>query len=579
MCGIAGVVGAAAQRASVEAMTAALHHRGPDDRDVWQDPGVCLGHTRLSIIDLSAAGRQPMAYGDYVIVYNGEIYNCAELRRELPGPFHSASDTEVLLHLYAREGDACVQRLRGMFAFAIWDRRRRRLFAARDRLGIKPLYYRRLGDGLAFSSELKALVALGTPPVDPSALRDYFTYSYVPAPKSIYREIAKLPAAHTLLFEDGRLEVARYWSPGAEIVHRDMGAAGEALDGLLRESFNEQTVADVPVGVFLSGGVDSATTAYYLGRPETFTLGFDATERSEAEAARRVAEHLGTHHHEATARGIDMDEALETIPRIYDEPFGDSAAWSTWLVSQMARRHVTVALSGEGGDELFAGYPRHRKGVAGRSGALVRLLAAWLPPLSRAGYALQRRAATGLEGYAARLGVFTQQQKRALLHPSLLEPGYDDLWSFRQHWREDLLPLQRLRWLDLHTNLPDGLLTKVDRASMAHSLEVRPPFLDHRVVELAFSLHPDLLLEPGTGRGKRILRELMAPRLPPGHLERPKQGFGMPVRRWLQGRPQVLARALARLADAGILRSPRGGSFHKGQLWTLLVLDRWIARH
>ncbi|MCC7462563.1 MAG: asparagine synthase (glutamine-hydrolyzing) [Gammaproteobacteria bacterium] len=575
MCGIAGLVGEDARAPRVQRMTDAIAHRGPDDSGLWQEPGVALGHRRLSIIDLSPAGHQPMVFGDLVITYNGEIYNFHELRATLPGPFHSNSDTEVLLHLYARDGDAFVTRLEGMYALAIWDRRRRRLFCARDRLGMKPFYWRLDHGTFGFASELKALVLEDRRPLDTSALRDYFTYNYIPAPKTIYEGIRKLEAAHTLVFENGRVRTARYWTADATIRQRDAQVAGEALDALLARVVTAHTLADVPVGVFLSGGIDSATLTYHLRRPKTFTLGFDVQGRSEAQAARDVATHLGTEHYETTASVVDVDAALEAMPRLFDEPFGDSAAWSNYLISQAARAHVTVALSGEGGDELFCGYPRYWKGT-GEPSRIARLLAAVLPPLSPFGQSMQRRAWPGLEGYATRFGSFTRPQLAALVHPRLLEADYDPHWFYRNHWREDLDPIQRMRWLDLHTNLAEGLLTKVDRSSMAHSLEVRPPLLDHRLVEFALSLDPALLVDRRAGRGKGLLRTLMAPRLPPGHLERPKSGFGLPVRRWLKANPHLLALASGRLQDARVLRRPIPANFRR--LWSLLVLDRWLAQ-
>ena len=574
MCGIAGIVGPGADAELVARMTERLAHRGPDDHGVWSAPEVALGHRRLSIIDLSPAGHQPMVYGNYVITYNGEIYNFRELRKSLPGPFRSDSDTEVLLHLYARDGTRCVERLEGMFAFAIWDQKSRTLFAARDRLGIKPFYYRAAQGRFAFGSELKALLELGRPAPDPTAIRDYFTYSYIPAPKSAYDGISKLPAGHRLLWQDGRLKIERYWMPSAEITVRDESDAEQALDSLLRTVVNAHTLADVPVGVFLSGGLDSATITYYLKRPKTFTLGFDVANRSEADAARRVAEHLGTEHHEATASAIDVDAALAAMPRLFDEPFGDSAAWSNFLISQLARREVTVALSGEGGDEIFCGYPRYWK-ATGSPSRLARVLAAILPPLTPFGQSMQRRAYAGLEGIATRFGSFTRAQLSALIHPRLLATDYDDLWFYRQHWREDLDPIQRMRWLDLHTNLAEGLLTKVDRSSMAHSLEVRPPLLDHRLVEFALSVDPALWVDKRKAQGKGVLRRLLEPRLPEGHLNRPKSGFGLPVRRWLRSHPALLSRASERLMAADVLRRPIPPNFRR--VWSLLVLDRWLA--
>ena len=574
MCGIAGLVGAGADEALVRRMNVALHHRGPDSSGVHGEPGVALGHTRLAIIDLSPGGHQPMEFGDYVITFNGEIYNFHELKATLPGPFRSASDTEVLLHLYAQDGARCVERLEGMFAFAIWDRRRRTLFAARDRLGMKPFYYGLRGATLAFASELKALLLDGAPAKDLTALRDYFTYGYVPAPKTAYRGLCKLPAAHTLTYADGRLTVARYWQPSPEIRIRDPLVAVEALDELLGRVIRAHTLADVPVGVFLSGGLDSATLTYYLDRPKTFTLGFDVAARSEVDAAAAVARHFATEHATETASAGDLDAALAVMPALFDEPFADSAAWSNYLIARAARRKVTVALSGEGGDELFCGYPRYWQDV-GRAGYLARLLASILPPLSAFGQSMERRAHDGLVGYAARVSQLTRPQRPALLHPRLVASGYDDLWFYRAHWREDLAPVQRMRWLDLHTNLAEGLLTKVDRSSMAHSLEVRPPLLDHRLVEFALSVDPALWVDRARGEGKGVLRRLMGPRLPAGHLERPKSGFGLPVRRWIRQNPGLVTSASARLLDAGILRRPIPADFRR--TFALLSFDRWLT--
>lgn len=558
-------------------MTARLRHRGPDDSGLWEAPGVALGHTRLAILDLSPAGHQPMVLGDYVITYNGEIYNFRELRARLPGPFLSASDTEVLLHLYREHGENCVDLLHGMFAFAIWDQRQGRLFAARDRLGIKPFYYRADRHGIAFASELKALVDGGQVTIDRSALRDFLTYGYVPTPKTAYKQIAKLPPAHTLTWEQGRLHLARYWEPSAQITITEPAEARARLDELLRRVVPEETIADVPVGVFLSGGLDSALISYYAGKVTTFTLDFDLADRSELEAARAVATHLGVPHSFDTASGADVHAALDILPRVYDEPFADSAAWSAYLVCQLARRHVTVALSGDGGDEVFCGYSRYWKGVGPRSNAATRLLARWLPPLSRAGFALQRWGLTGLEGHLALMGGFTPPQLDVLLHPDYRMAGEDELWFYRRYWREDLEPAQRMRWLDLHTNLPERMLVKVDRASMAHSLEVRPPLLDHRLVELALSIDPALLVNRAAGRGKQLVRDLMTPHLPAGHLQRPKRGFGLPVRRWLNRSPAVLEAASKRLLEVGILRRPLSAGLRR--VWFLLILDRWLLTH
>jgi asparagine synthase (glutamine-hydrolysing) len=576
MCGIAGIVGGQPDRSVVDRMTRTLVHRGPDDFGIHVETGACLGHTRLSILDLSSAGHQPMVLDRLAIVFNGEIYNFPELRRKLPGAFVSDSDTEVLLHLYRAHGARMVEHIRGMFAFAIWDAGEQRMFAARDRLGVKPFFYRELPGGLAFGSEIKALLEIERPAMDPTALRDFFSYKYVPQPKTIYEGIRRLPPAHTLSWTGGQATVRRYWEPVAETVIHDMDVAAERLGALLSEVVPEHTLSDVPVGLFLSGGVDSATLAAHLDRPRTFTLAVDSTRFDESEAARLTASHFRTEHSEEPAGAVDLEMALRTIPALYDEPFGDSAAWSAWLVSRMAARHVKVALTGEGGDELFLGYRYYDKFPLYRSTAVRRILAGLVPPFSKAGRSLGRRAATGLERYAEFLPAFTPRQKLALLSPDLMRPDYDDLWHIRRFWREDLDPLKRVQWADLHAHLPGGLLTKVDRASMAHSLEARPPLLDHRIVEFALSLDSRLLRDPNAGEGKLVVRRLMEPRAPAGLFDRPKKGFGLPIRDWVARDPGRLTGAFSRLARAGVLR---GGSIPRldhDQTWSLLVLDRWM---
>ena len=575
MCGIAGIV---SSRASVElarSMARRLQHRGPDGEGTWGEPGVALAHRRLAILDLSEGGHQPMVFGSQVLTYNGEIYNHERLRSGLPGPWRSSGDTEVLVHLLEKQGKACLERLVGMFAFAAWDTREQSLLLVRDRLGIKPLYYQLLPDGIAFASELKALLVLGQPQIDRSAVRDFLFHGYIPAPKTIYQGIAKLPAGHTLTWQAGRISIERYWNPSTVIAARNADDTVQGLDALLGTVVPEHTLSDVPVGVFLSGGIDSALTTYYLDRPRTYTLGFDGGARSEAAAARRAAEHLGTEHLEMTAPLADFAEALDKMPALFDEPFGDSAAWSNYLIAQFARREVTVALSGEGGDEIFCGYPRYWSRIGGRSSVFNRSLARYLPPLSRLASSMQRHAYVGLPAYAAALGGMTAQQIEPLLASGWREPEYDYLWFYRQYWREELSPLAQLRWLDLNTDLPEGLLTKVDRTSMAHSLEVRPPLLDHRLVEYMLSVDPQVLVDQRRRRGKLLVRQLMQPRLPPGHLEQPKSGFGLPVHRWLQRHPQVLRSAVARLMDRGVLQRAVGPEFRRA--WYLLVLDRWFT--
>jgi len=555
-------------------MAQRIEHRGPDGEGVWTEAGVALSHRRLAIQDLTDAGRQPMVFGPHVLTYNGELYNHERLRAGLPGPWESSGDTEVLLRLLATEGPACLSRLVGMFAFASWDSRTGSLLLVRDRLGIKPLYYRLLPDGIAFASELKSLMLLGTPDIDQSAVRDFLFHGYIPAPKTIYRGICKLPAAHLLKWQAGKVSIERYWNPSTEIVERGAESTQSQLDALLREVVPQHTVSDVPVGVFLSGGIDSALTAYYLDAPRTYTLGFEGG-RSEADAARQVAAHLDTEHLEMMAPQADFAGALDRMPAMFDEPFGDSAAWSNYLVAQFARREVTVALSGEGGDEIFCGYPRYWSRVGGRSNFFNRALARYLPPLSRLASSMQRRGYEGLPAYAAALGGMTAQQIDSLLAPAWTVRDYDYLWFYRQYWRDDLRPLAQLRWLDLNTDLAEGLLTKVDRTSMAHSLEVRPPLLDHRLVEFMLSVDPQLLVDERRKRGKLLVRRLMEPRLPPNHLNRPKSGFGLPVHRWLKQHPKLMQDAVRRLMERGVLQRAVGPEFRRA--WYLLILDRWFT--
>jgi asparagine synthase (glutamine-hydrolysing) len=580
MCGIAGIVGTEAEPGTAERMARCLVHRGPDDFGVWESDGAQLGHTRLAILDPTPAGHQPMQLGPFVLAYNGEIYNHAELRKQLRGPFASGTDSETLLHAFSEWGTGCVSHLTGMFGFAVWDQRRHRLVLARDRMGIKPLYYRRLSDGLAFSSELKGLLALGPSAIDHNALRDYFTYKFIPSPKTAYSGIAKLPPAHTLVWEDGRIEIERYWQPVSSTEISDPREAELRLDELFKVVIPEHEMSDVPTGVFLSGGIDSATVVSFLDRPRTFTLGFDVAHRDESDGARRVAEHFGTDHREERVHPAGIEEALELIPRLFDEPFGDSAAWSNWEVARLARRHVTVALSGEGGDELFLGYQRHGKMMQPAAGPFTRFGAALAPTFSQTSRSLERRSSAGLDRYAILSGPFTPAEQQLLLHPRLLEAGDPDpMWAFRAVWRVDVEPRKAMQWVDIHTTLPDGILTKVDRTSMDHALEVRPPLLDHRVVEFALSLSPQLMRSDDGRIGKLIIRRLMEPRLPAGHLDRPKSGFNLPIRRWVRSQPEVLKSALDRLADVSVIRRPQWTSFGSEQIWSLLVLDRWLQRN
>ena len=480
MCGIAGMLGHSADEATVQRMTELLRHRGPDDGGLWSErrrrPGgndgwdVVLGHRRLAILDPTPAGHQPMERGDHVLVYNGEIYNFPELRQRYRSELRSECDSEALLLLYRDHGPRCVEHLEGMYAFFVWDRRRRVGFGARDPLGIKPMLLRRLPHGgLAFASEIKALAqaeppphALARPEVDLTSVRDVFTYKYVPTPKTIYRGIEKLPPGHLFHWTPGDgTRIERFWSPRTDPAAGDgpasLDEAAEAFAPLFRQVVREHTLSDVPYGVFLSGGIDSSavTTALCDGRSErdgdgrtrTFTLGFDVRSHDESAIAAEVAAHLGTDHHHRQADGIDLAAALERFPALYDEPFGDHGAWPMHLVARLASEQVKVVLSGEGGDELFGGYHWYRKAPRQRARLHHHLALRWLPALSAASRSAQRRLAHGLERYAMFLGPFTPLQKRDLIHPDLVDATggwaggtdhdawYADLWHFRRNWR------------------------------------------------------------------------------------------------------------------------------------------------
>ncbi len=581
MCGIVGVVGRPPQDPQfIERMTTMLRHRGPDDSGVWRSPHAHIGHRRLSIIDLSAAGRQPMHLGSLTLTYNGEVYNFRELRENLSGPFVSDTDSEVILHAFREHGRDSVNLLNGMFAYAIWNEDEQRLFAVRDRLGIKPLYYRPLDGGLAFASELSPLLELGGAEIDRSALSDFLTYGYVPAPKTAWRGIYKLDAGHYLQWHDGALDIHRYWQvePSSDI--HDLDQAAIELEELLSTVVPEHVLADVPVGVFLSGGLDSTSIASFLDRAKTFTLGQSQRHRDEAAAAKRVAEHLGTEHREQIAEIPSLSAALDTVVSTFDEPFSDSSGISVWLLSRFTRQHVTVALSGEGGDEVFAGYRWYGNAMTPNARALDRFLARTMPPLSGLGRSGQRRSTTDpFLRYASFVSVFGPRQKASLAGEALGDEPRKSLEKLHQFWRPELPLPQRLQWSDLHTYLPDDLLTKVDRASMAFSLEVRPPLLDHRLVEWAFRLAPSLQRDLDTDRGKLVLRRVVEPRLPAGHLDLPKKGFNLSVKSWVRQEPRAFDSALRRLDANGIIRRPRFFAKRNEACWCLLVLDHWLREY
>ena len=627
MCGLAGIVSSHHGRVNERvllAMRDAQLHRGPDEAGVYLGDGVGLGHRRLSIIDLSN-GQQPMvdAAAGLALIYNGELYNFQLLKAELEAlgvVFTSHSDTEVLLRAWQQWGEACLTRLRGMFAFAVWDMRAARIHLARDHTGIKPLYYgfTRAGD-LVFASELKGLLA--HPEVernlDPQALEDYLALGYVPDPKSIYRGISKLPPGHWLSWRAGEpTPVARqYWDvPFAIDAGVTADEAAAQLRSLLDEAVAGQMVSDVPLGAFLSGGVDSSAVVASMSRAtrepvNTCAIGFDHSGFDETAYARQVAEHLHTRHFEERVSSQDYD-LLDMLAGIYDEPFADSSALPTWRVCQLARKHVTVALSGDGGDENFAGYRRYRL-HAWESGLRARLplslrkplfgllgniypKADWAPQPLRAKTTLQALARDDVEAYFHSISTTPAALRQQLYSPAFKRElqGYSALTVFRSHAKHAPTdhPLLLAQYLDFKTWLPGDILTKVDRASMAHSLEVRVPVLDHRLVEWASSLPPALKLR--RGEGKFIFKKMLEPDLPHEVLYRPKMGFRVPLAAWLRGplRGHVHDALCGRsaLTESGwfepavlerlVHQHGSGRRDHSATLWKLLMLDAFLRR-
>jgi asparagine synthase (glutamine-hydrolysing) len=532
----------------------AIAHRGPDASALVTEGPVRVGFRRLSVIDLDEHANQPMYSPDRRVwlVFNGEIYGFRTLRRTLEQRGHAFgtdSDTEVLLHAYLEWGHDFVEHIDGMFAIALWDARVQKLTLYRDRAGIKPLYYFFDGKRFAFASELKAIEqACGTDAlhVDPTALYDFLGYRYVPAPKTLYRECRKLPPAHCIEFDAATRSLGRpraYWrlEVQAEPAPVDPADARSELRALIERSVSEQMVADVPLGFFLSGGVDSsvvvATAARLGARVSTFTIGFDSDEASETPYARRVAELFGTDHHE---RILTQDSAQALLPRLkswFDEPFADVSAMPTYLVSQAAREHVTVVLTGDGGDEVFGGYrtyPRferysrypHWPPTLARLATRLRLQCPERSARARALKLLEMAFATGPELWARIMAGMPEGEKIAYRDEFEIPADYDDWWHFREHWRPELPVRTRLQVVDFHTFMPGLVLTKVDRTSMAVSLEARVPLLDRRIIEFSFHLPESVRLPHG--RPKGLLCAAFEGILPDEILYRRKKGFGIP---------------------------------------------------
>jgi asparagine synthase (glutamine-hydrolysing) len=630
MCGIAGLwrLGGGSEaelRAAARAMTDAIAYRGPDGDGHWLDSGVgiALGHRRLAIIDLTPTGLQPMASSDgrVVITYNGELYNRAEMAAELAMRFRGTSDTEVLVEAIACWGiDGALERANGLFAFAAFDRSTRTLHLVRDRLGIKPLYWTRRNGLIAFASELKALRAVKdlTFTLDLESLASYLRHACVPAPRTIYRDVAKLEAAHRIeLTTDGAIDRC-YWDvagiarqsqkapdarPEAEIV--------DELDHLLADATRRQMVSDVPLGAFLSGGIDSSTVVALMQRAtnravKTFSIGFREQAFDESAGARAVAKHLGTDHTELVLSPADARAIVPQLPLIYDEPFADSSQLPTYLVSQLARGSVTVALSGDGGDEVFGGYVRHqgiarlwsamrhvphaaRRFAAGAidclSPAAWDQLASLLPRAYRPSHVGEKiikgaGLLTAKDPLAMYRRLISQWPDPDRAIPHTIEPPG---WVGRAR-DADLDVVAQTRLLDMLTYLPDDILTKVDRASMAVSLEVRVPLLDHRVVESAWRLPSALLIR--SGKGKYPLRAVLDRYVPAALIDRPKTGFGVPIGEWLRGPLRPWAEDLlspkalegvfdATLVRARLLEHMSGRRNWQHALWALLQFQAW----
>ena len=626
MCGISGLFDLQGKRDYPRDLLQHINdiqqHRGPDEAGLHLEPGVALGHRRLAIIDL-ATGQQPLFNedGSVAVVFNGEIYNFQELVPELQAlghVFKTRSDTEAIVHAWEAWGEACVQRFRGMFAFALYDRGRQTLFLARDRMGVKPLHYSLLPDGsFIFGSELKVLTAHPGFPrtVDPLAVEDFFALGYVAEPRCIYRGAFKLLPAHTLTLKRGQPlpEQRPYWDVRFSGDSRMTGA--EAIVELrprIDEAVKLRMIADVPLGAFLSGGVDSsavvATMAGLSAAPvQTCAIGFDDPAFNESEYAARVAERYGTAHHLEIVRGGGFD-LIDTLAWLYDEPYADSSALPTYRVCQLARRHVTVALSGDGGDESFGGYRRYRLHLAEEGarrklplamrrplfGMLGRLYpkADWAPRHFRAKTTLQALALDSVGAYFHSMSILRDDERQRLYSPGLRQTlaGYTALDVFRRHagnaGTEE--PLGLIQYLDYKTWLTGDINTKVDRASMAHALEVREPLMDHKLVEWLATLPPDLKIHDG--EGKWLFKKAFEPALPRDLLYRPKMGFSVPLATWLRGPLAQRLRDAAlgpRLLDTGyfnpaILKSmveqhQSGQRDFSAPLWSVLMFDAFLA--
>ena len=619
MCGIAGFVESSRagapltaddSRALVHRMCDVIRHRGPDDEGAWVADGVALGMRRLSIIDLSS-GHQPIHNEDRSvwIVFNGEIYNFPELRRELEAAghrFYTSTDTEAIVHAYEQWGAAAIARLRGMFGLAIWDLRSRTLLVARDRIGIKPIYYAEANGRLYFGSELKSLLQAPDVPraIDLDALDHYLSFLYTPRDGSIFSSVRKLPPGHVLTWRDGRVTIDQYWSiPAAESFRGTEADAVAQLRAVLSDAVRCHLLSDVPLGAFLSGGIDSSLVVGLMAeatgqRVKTFSIGFDEPAFDELEHARRVAEHFATDHHEFVVKPDALD-ILDRVVSHFDEPFADASAIPTWYVSEMARRHVTVVLSGDGGDELFGGYDRylpHPRVVAFdrySPGALRRVaaIAASRLPHGARGKNFLRHVSRDQQGrYIDAIRFFGVDEKPELLAGDVwrqLRGPDPETRLARQFDRFAALPwASQMMRFDAETYLPEDVLTKVDRMSMAHSIESRVPLLDNEVIDFAATLPAGLKIKDG--RRKHVLKEVAATLLPADIVTRRKQGFGVPLEVWFRGGMRELfadtllsASSLQRgffepaFVKRIVAEHACGKRDHSLRLWQLVVFETW----
>jgi len=625
MCGIVGIVSATPEHFRyTDAQLRAIEHRGPDEKGAWKGPQVFLGSRRLSIIDL-AHGTQPIFNEDRTccIVYNGELYNFLDLRPELERQGHqfaTRTDTEVVLHAYEEWGLDCLRRFNGMFAFAIWDGRSQELVLARDRLGEKPLYYFLAGDRLVFASEIKAILADPTVPreINPRGLVNYLAFSHAMAPDTMYRGILKLQPGHYLRHSRGTSKTAAFWDVGDE--PQTIGAneftedaLADRIMTLLDDAVRRRMVADVPVGAFLSGGVDSSAVVAMMQRHatapvKTFSLGFQiGGAYDELADASRVARFLGTEHYELRVDHLDIVETLQRLVYAYDEPFGDAASFPVYLISQFAREHVKVVLAGEGGDELFGGY---RRFVADQYAHLYQLLPGLLldnvqpiirrfPRLRRTKRILSTMAVRDPGLRTARwLEVFTPEMRHEILRPvwEELAGSYDPTRTYREYYEREPVDgysfdhLNRMMYVDLKTWLPDAYMEKVDKATMAVSLEGRLPILDHRLVELAFQIPSSMKIRRRST--KRIFKRAVAGLLPPEVLSKPKHGFAVPTDPWFRGElrdfvfevlfdEQTRRRGFFDPVAVQKLYNEhtQGREVHDTALWLLLIFELWCRAY